>query len=422
MAANPVDDVSVGTNGSTAATNKVCNLPANVGAGPTLILLLRSAGADTHSLPAGWNWLVQNDASDGADDTTSILWKFADGTEGTTVTVNGTASLKFAATARRIRGGGTPVINTIVTGADTTPDPGDHAPAAGSQDYLWLWAGGWEGEQTSPPASSPTNYVNPAGADSGTGGAIATNCRVAMASRRLTAASENAPSWTISATDNWSAWSIAIPPAGDVVFTDYFNRADAALNDANWDPGYTTYNDLQIVGNEVRVSAVATGSAATINVAVGADQFAEFQLVTFTGAQLAEAQLWLRTNAPGSVTNYRFVAVRNDGTRTSYIERQTAGAGTTIASENATTWAAGDIMRAEAQGAGLRIYRNGTLVLQASDFNNGAGRPGCAAFIATGGSAANVEIDNFVTGVLSSKWAVPRGSMLNQAVKRAAFY
>lgn len=208
----PVDAARTGTNGSTAATNKVCNLPTGIVSGDRLVLILRSAGADTHSLPTGWNWLAQNNVADASDDTTSVLYRVADGTEGGTVTVNGTASLKFAALCWRITGAGTPQISATTTGTSTAPNPASFTPTGGAQDYLWLWVGGWEGEQTSPPAGAPTNYVNAAGANSGTAGVIATNCRVAGASRQLNAASEDPPSWTISASDDWTAWTVAVPP------------------------------------------------------------------------------------------------------------------------------------------------------------------------------------------------------------------
>lgn len=42
--------------------------------------------------------------------------------------------------------------------------------------------------------------------------AITTNSRCAGASRQLNAASEDPPSWTISVSDNWSAWTIAVFP------------------------------------------------------------------------------------------------------------------------------------------------------------------------------------------------------------------
>lgn len=206
------------TEGSTAATNKVCNLPAGINADETLLLLLRSAGGDTHSTPTGWTALFLNNTADASDDTTSLWWRKADGAEAATVTVNGTASLKFAALAYLIAGAADPAINTpafatLVTGNSTLPDPGALTPPGGSQAYLWIWMGAWEGEQSpSPPTGTPTNYIDTVGANSLSAGAVATNCQVAAATRNLTAASENPGSWTISASDQWTATVVAIYP------------------------------------------------------------------------------------------------------------------------------------------------------------------------------------------------------------------
>ena len=208
------------TNGSTAATNKICNLPTGIVSGDLLLLLLRSAGADTHSTPTGWTLLFLNSTADASDDTTSLWYRQADGAEGGTVAVNGTSSLKYAALAWRITGHANPATQapqfaTIVTGTSASPNPGALSPTGGAKDYLWIWMGGWEGEQTSPPASNPTNYtLNVIGANSGTGGAIATNCRVAGAARQLNATSEDPPLWTISVSDDWTATTVAVhPPA-----------------------------------------------------------------------------------------------------------------------------------------------------------------------------------------------------------------
>ncbi len=208
----PVDAARASTNGTVASVNKVCNLPAGIVSGDVLVLILRSAGADTHSTPAGWTAYRLNE-TDPSDDITSVWIRVADGTEGATVTVNGTGSVKFAAICWRITGGLAPNDTSLgATGTSTLPDPPAFTPLEGLDNHLWLWLGGWEGEQTSPPTGSPTNYVNPVGANSGVAGVVASNCRVAGASRQLNAATENPPSWTISVSDSWIAITAMVPP------------------------------------------------------------------------------------------------------------------------------------------------------------------------------------------------------------------
>jgi hypothetical protein len=231
------------TNGTTATTTPVVNLPASIAAGETLLVLVRVASAGAIGWPAGWTELF-DDASDGSDDQTACAWRKADGTEGSTITLS-SASGRFAALSWRIAGAvdptvQAPVFGTLVTGFSTLPDPGGVDLGAVAKDRLLLWLGGWEGEQTSPPTSNPTNYTTDIiGANSGTTGNVDTNCQVASASRTLTAASiHNAGSWTISASDEWTATVIAFDT--DVLPTRFYGRESGSAPvsvavDAGWE-------------------------------------------------------------------------------------------------------------------------------------------------------------------------------------------
>ena len=209
------------TNGTTATTSAVVTMPSGLAAGDLIIVVFRAA-ADGNVTPAGWTEFLESNA-DASDDGTTFLWRKATGDANDTLTMTITSS-KFAAAAYRITGAADPAVTppqsaaVETTGTSTLPDPPSLTPTGGAKDYLWIWSGGWEGEQTSPPASNPTNYtLSPIGANSGTAGAVTTNCRVALAARQLNAASENPPSWTISASDDWTALSIAVHPAGPQV-------------------------------------------------------------------------------------------------------------------------------------------------------------------------------------------------------------
>src|SRR3990167_5444039 len=217
----PVVATSASTTGTTATTAPAVDLPTGITSGDLLVVLFRNAanGGIGVTWPNGWTELA-DEASDGSGgaDATSIAWRKADGTEGATITLT-TATQKFAALALRITGAADPTsqppeLSTVATVSSNAPDPSSLSPTGGAKEYLWLWAGGWEGEQTSPPVSSPTNYGDVLGADSGTAAGAASNCRVAVATRALNAASEDPPSWTISATDQWTAFTIAVHPAG----------------------------------------------------------------------------------------------------------------------------------------------------------------------------------------------------------------
>ena len=238
----PVVETTNTTNGTGASVSPVVNLPTGIVSGNLLIALFRTAdGTSGVGWPAGWTELIESTA-DASNDAIAIGYRQADGTEGTTITLT-TSSAKFAAIAYRISGAENPTtqapqISTVVTGTTTSPDPGSLSPTGGAKDYLWLWMGGWEGEQTSPPAGNPTNYTNPLGANSGTGGAIPTNCRVASAQRTLNAVSEDPGFWTISVSDDWTAWTLAVHPTGTVT-TDKTTTALARIT-ATTDKTITT--------------------------------------------------------------------------------------------------------------------------------------------------------------------------------------
>lgn len=166
-------------------------LPATIEAGDTLVIWIRtSTGATAYGFPGGWTVLVNEDEGAAGTDRIGLAYKKADGTEdGTTVNVT-TPTSKSVAIAWAIQNAADPTvmapeISTKATGTTDVPDPTTCTPTGGAKDYLWLWLGSWEGEQTSPPASNPTNYSSDkVGVDTGTGGAVTSNCRAASVTRQ----------------------------------------------------------------------------------------------------------------------------------------------------------------------------------------------------------------------------------------------
>ena len=215
----PAVGATATTDGTTASATATVNLPSGILVNDLLLVCLRTATSTAgHGYPVGWTELF-DDNSDASDDRISLAYRWAAGTEGSTIGVS-QDNQKYAALAWRITGAQNPATTapqfaTLAVGTSTTPNPGAVTPSGGTQDYLFLWLGGWEGEQTSPPASNPTNYAsNVIGANSGTAGVVATNVRLASASRQLnTGAAEDPGTWTISASDDWTATTVCIHPA-----------------------------------------------------------------------------------------------------------------------------------------------------------------------------------------------------------------
>lgn len=214
--ASPTVQGGTNTARTSAETTSPVNYPAATLNKELLILHGRVCGVGAITVP-GFTQLAQ-DSSDASDDVEYVGWKMADGTEGgTTVSVTH-GNFRSSWVMSRIQGADLPTVNPPVIsspaiGATATPDPPLLTPVYGSQTYLWLWLGGWEGEQTNPPTTPPTGYTIVNNAATGTTGNTDTNNRVADYRFASTATSENPPSLTISvAAVGWTAWTVAVPP------------------------------------------------------------------------------------------------------------------------------------------------------------------------------------------------------------------
>jgi hypothetical protein len=219
----PVSAVRTSTGITSAADPWTVNLPTGIVAGDLLVMMYRTAAAIAHDAgsPAGWTYLVDGSAADASDDLTSILYRRADGSEGTTASIGFASAVKGAQLIYRITGAENPAVqppelSAIATGASATVDPTAVTPTGGVKDYLFLWLGAWEGEQVNPPATGPAGYSEWFGNTSGAAGAVDTNCRVNSGWKQAAAASEDGPAVTISVSDEWSAWTMAIHPAPEL--------------------------------------------------------------------------------------------------------------------------------------------------------------------------------------------------------------
>jgi hypothetical protein len=209
----------LGLPGNTAAASHDMTLPASVPAGAFLFVFGRVAVAGVVACSDS-GWTVVNETSDASNDATFVAYKnaLAAGTEGGSILTFTHGNGKMAAVAVALTGTGDPAAATpfevgpIGTGASVNPNPPALTPAAGLQDYLWLACGCWEGEQTSPPATAPAGYTRIAADASGTAGSIATNCRVDLLYKQARATTDDPSAWTISVSDDWTAFVIAVEP------------------------------------------------------------------------------------------------------------------------------------------------------------------------------------------------------------------
>jgi chitodextrinase len=202
------------------------------------------------------------------------------------------------------------------------------------------------------------------------------------------------------ATGNFSAYSPITTATPVAVPGDNFNRANALDLGISWGAGYTDQGgantNLQIVGNRVRATTASRDATETYTgVALLNNQWAQVTLATVTGTRAMAPRLLLRVGAPGTKSGYEFALGRGGIGFTSRIGRWNAGVFTQLAAENSTVWAAGDVLRAEADGTTLRLYRNNGLVLVTTDATIASGRAGITIYAAT---IADVELDDFSAG------------------------
>jgi hypothetical protein len=101
---------------------------------------------------------------------------------------------------------------------------------------------------------------------------------------------------------------------------------------------------------------------------------------------------------------YTCNAARNAGSYTSALADYD-GTPALLASENATTWVAGDKLRCEAEGTALRLYRivgtAKTLLLSTTSATHTSGKTGIYVFVGTAGSLTNAQVDDFAMGGLA---------------------
>lgn len=194
--------------------------------------------------------------------------------------------------------------------------------------------------------------------------------------------------------------------------SDDFSRADSTDLGASWDAGYTGATNLQIVSNKVRNTVITTQEAdETYNaITLPANTWTQIDLATWSATAVVKYG-WViaRAAGPATVTWYQATVARNDGAFTSAIEKKVAGAGTTLSSENATTWATSDVLRLEVVDSNLRLYRNNGLLLSSTDSAiSSAGRAGLGNYIASSG-VSEIEFDNFLCGGFGPLSTMGRG-------------
>lgn len=187
--ASPVVTLATATSISTAATSINVNT-GTPAAGDLAIVCGRFAGAPGTVTFTGYTIMPNSpDVADASDDSTWVWYRVCNGAEGTTDALSTVNSVKSAFVYHRITGAEAPgtqppqdTVATIGTGANLTLPV--ITPTGGPKDFLYIAFSGLDGETQG--FGAPSGFTLTALADSGTGGAVATNCRIACAKAETT--------------------------------------------------------------------------------------------------------------------------------------------------------------------------------------------------------------------------------------------
>jgi len=228
----------------TDTTDHYVNMPATVGEGDLLMVLFANDRDELVTTPSGWTQLASD--TGGPHVRLSIYYKIAAGDEGgTTVNFVTSDSEEAAAQVYRItdwHGTAPPGISVAATGSDAAPDPASLDPAGWDvADTLWIAVAGQDRGDQSGTTAYPVDYTGGTStlSSGGTG-----SCRMHSARRVLAIASEDPGAFTIPASEQWIAFTIAVRPVR------YDLTVSSTAGGSVTDPGegVNTYDEGEVVG------------------------------------------------------------------------------------------------------------------------------------------------------------------------------
>lgn len=205
----PVIAATSTTQSENATNPHTINLPSGIVSGDVLLLAIQYKGRDRtiSSLSQSWNTITNNNNSGVGERRTYILWRLANGTEGTTTTMTLDSSTDFVASVcYRIQGA-----QSVEGGVadDSGFNPPSLTPSWGSAKTLWVVFFGTEGNESS--LTYPANYTLSQINRSGKSTPDATGQQVWFGARQLETATEDPAAGTLSDT-NPIVQTIAIRP------------------------------------------------------------------------------------------------------------------------------------------------------------------------------------------------------------------
>jgi len=193
------------------------SLPASIASGDLIIVQLASSENTGVTYSSTGYTSIGTAGSLGANVSDHWFYRYADGSEGASVTFTSSGNSRAVHRTWRITGhdSGTAPEHAGAQngGGGNAPDPPSLSPSWGAEDSLWLVGAAVHGRRDV--TAAPTNYTDLFDDTSGTSGDAATDVTLGAAERFLNASSDNPGTFTSDAPSgrHWAASTVAIRPA-----------------------------------------------------------------------------------------------------------------------------------------------------------------------------------------------------------------
>jgi hypothetical protein len=194
------------SNESSNTTTHTVSLPADISAGNLLLIFFATDGDISVS---NWNGFTEIFSVDnGTDNSLSVAYKIASGSEGATVDITTNESEHSAHISWRITGHNTSQMPEASTGAtnpsaNVNPDPDSLTPTGGAKNYLYIAVEGNDDDDVT--YDWPLVFYKQTES--------ATGCTVGVCADELNQASLDPGTFTIAAAETWVACTVAVHPA-----------------------------------------------------------------------------------------------------------------------------------------------------------------------------------------------------------------
>lgn len=197
------------TGGTALASTYDVPLPSSISAGNLLLMFItgRTNVARSFTTPTGWSELYNVVGSSNLRRAV-CYYRTADGTEGSTVTVNASGGIVYSTITYCISGAGTTPEAATASGSSSGPDSPSLSPSWGTANTLFISASHGH-------INTATNPTIPSGYTNGVFKAQLDGSYSVVDTAELSsaAASEDPGAWAYASSGAWVAATVAIGPA-----------------------------------------------------------------------------------------------------------------------------------------------------------------------------------------------------------------